>query len=1491
VIAGKFRLAISISLIGLQIFQSAVYAGFLYLPFAKSYPPSLYVYDSYTLDKGWPTYGPKTGSPDPHTGTDYRGDGYGTPVYAAADGVVVALRETENDRCDITYAEQLRYGNYVFIEHQVGNTKYRTEYWHLKQNGVVVNVSDRVNVGTLIAYVSNSGLTRGSDCQIRKDLPYGANYHLHFEVKKWDGKRWVVVNPYNERTGWLWVGNPPLPATWYLIRKQGTATVYFIEKGKKRTIPDRDTFLALGFEWEDVHDLSAGAFNSIPTGSAIPSVSGSWVGAYFSNNSLTMPPTLIRAEAKIDMQWGSGAPSGIPKDDFSARFVRYVNFPVTETYRFHIEKDDGGRLWIDGTKIFDKWCHTSACAGHFTVDYDINTGTHLVRFDYYERGGSATARLWWDTPDKIGPQVSVDFGVEAQGGGWFTSDIPIVINASDPSGIAEIAYQVGPPRDPNGWTRVYNQNSVSLIVAGEGIHELYFNAKDKNGNWGNPEGFEVIPIDFTPPTTNFSYDGPSYEDEEGKLFISPETQFILEADDTNPTDPSIETSGVAETNYQIDESEEQIYESGFSLQDELGDGMHEIKYQSDDVAGNKEPQNTQEVYLDSTSPTSTDDSDGEWHNVDVAVVIVATADDGSGVQAIYYWINNGQEEVAEGDQVLVIFEEEGVNELSYYAVDNVENIEGEIHLALVKIDKTPPTIEGFPDRKPNENGWYNEDVIVHFKAEDQPGLSGLKSVTPDVVVSTEGRDQEVVGTAEDNAGNTASTTVGGINIDKTDPSSEITFPEEGEYYNAESWEGEVRGIARDNLSGVAEVEVEVVERLFTLLRGWSVQYKANELPDEATPAWTKSGEVTIEINPPGYLHCTDLDGTSLEYALEDDEIDSAIGITLEGRVRILGGDTLGGDYTAALEIRGEEGEGNLVPLYFYTDGIRGAGEEETYEMTTTDDYHTYRITLLNGVAKVYVDGIFRLTSSPQPSSGPNIMFSPIQGTNGESSWDYLYYRTDGAFAPGEERELEAGWGYPLKFAEDGSDDGQYTIRSWAADLAGNQESTDEVIFIYDTTPPVTSAEVSGKEGLNGWYQSNIRVALSATDNLSPIVKTEYQLDPGLEGVWVEGTTVEVTGDGEHQLFYRSQDAAGNIADLVSYPGSPIKIDTVRPHVDKFYLADQPSANQSFTNYVDVGVFIEDWDNVSGVSGWYVSEDNSPPVVSDFADSRLATFAFSNGDGSKLLYVRVRDLAGNISEVASASIILDTVAPVTSVSLSGLMGLNGWYVSPVELNFKALDETSGIKRIFVSINDNIHTILYEDNEGGEGTVLSKLPFEEDGVYAVRFWSEDLARNIEQEQEVTFKINTTPPTVPAGSIPSGTFTEGEALVVGLTTEEGVKIYYSLNGGGYTLYSGPVIINDDTTISAYTVDDAGNRSASVEFNYVFNPAPQVLGAQSQETPGVSQGGDPVGDVAGVKGEEGATTGEPNPKGLGVWPIPLVVMLGGVSYLLRRRRGLSRR
>jgi len=190
-----------------------------------------------------------------------------------------------------------------------------------------------------------------------------------------------------------------------------------------------------------------------------------------------------------------------------------------------------------------------------------------------------------------------------------------------------------------------------------------------------------------------------------------------------------------------------------------------------------------------------------WHNTDPLIALNAADEGGSGVREISHLLSGAQTggSVTSGDSAEETVTAEGITTLTYFARDNDGNAETPRTLDVM-LDKTSPEIVAVPDIAPNAHGWNNTDVLVHFPASD--ALSGLVSASPDVVVSTEGASQEIVGEAVDRADNTASAGAV-VSLDKTAPQLAIAAPDDGRVYLLRervpaSYE------CTDALSGVAE---------------------------------------------------------------------------------------------------------------------------------------------------------------------------------------------------------------------------------------------------------------------------------------------------------------------------------------------------------------------------------------------------------------------------------------------------------------------------------------------------------------------------------------------------------------------------------------------------------------------------------------------------------------------------------------------------------------
>ena len=87
-----------------------------------------------------------------------------------------------------------------------------------------------------------------------------------------------------------------------------------------------------------------------------------------------------------------------------------------------------------------------------------------------------------------------------------------------------------------------------------------------------------------------------------------------------------------------------------------------------------------------------------------------------------------------------------------------------------------PTISASADRPPNGAGWYNAPVIVTFTCSDP--LNAITTCTPPQTVSADGANQQVTGSATNNVGVVASTSIS-LSIDATPPTILFSSPAAG----------------------------------------------------------------------------------------------------------------------------------------------------------------------------------------------------------------------------------------------------------------------------------------------------------------------------------------------------------------------------------------------------------------------------------------------------------------------------------------------------------------------------------------------------------------------------------------------------------------------------------------------------------------------------------------------------------------------------------------
>ncbi len=123
---------------------------------------------------------------------------------------------------------------------------------------------------------------------------------------------------------------------------------------------------------------------------------GAWRGEYYDNPSLAGEPVLVRDDPSLDFNWGLDSPApGIPADNFSVRWTRPFEFAEEGDYRFFADVDDGVKLYLDGWLIIDEW-NTNPYILHSGVFARVKPGVHTVTVEYFESGGMAHVKSWFE---------------------------------------------------------------------------------------------------------------------------------------------------------------------------------------------------------------------------------------------------------------------------------------------------------------------------------------------------------------------------------------------------------------------------------------------------------------------------------------------------------------------------------------------------------------------------------------------------------------------------------------------------------------------------------------------------------------------------------------------------------------------------------------------------------------------------------------------------------------------------------------------------------------------------------------------------------------------------------------------------------------------------------------------------------------------------------------------------------------------------------------
>ncbi len=189
----------------------------------------------------------------------------------------------------------------------------------------------------------------------------------------------------------------------------------------------------------EYYDRTGGAMINVQITPVSAPPTGVWYGQYYNNMTLSGSPVMVRNDAVVNFDWGTGSPGGsVPADYFSAKWDATINYGTAGNYNVTATSDDGVRVWIDGAIAIDAWYDHAPTT--FTSTRYLNAGAHAVHVEYYERTGGAMVNVQIALGSAPPPPPSTgDIIVDDRAAGWQAGGCPSCWRAS-PAGVGNHSF-------------------------------------------------------------------------------------------------------------------------------------------------------------------------------------------------------------------------------------------------------------------------------------------------------------------------------------------------------------------------------------------------------------------------------------------------------------------------------------------------------------------------------------------------------------------------------------------------------------------------------------------------------------------------------------------------------------------------------------------------------------------------------------------------------------------------------------------------------------------------------------------------------------------------------------------------------------------------------------------------------------------------------------------------------------------------------------------
>ncbi|RLF39508.1 MAG: hypothetical protein DRN12_06905 [Thermoplasmata archaeon] len=252
----------------------------------------------------------------------------------------------------------------------------------------------------------------------------------------------------------------------------------------------------------------------------------------------------------------------------------------------------------------------------------------------------------------------------------------------------------------------------------------------------------------------------------------------------------------------------------------------------------------------------------------------------------------------------------------------------------------------------------------------------------------------------------------------------------------------------------------------------------------------------------------------------------------------------------------------------------------------------------------------------------------------------------------------------------------------------------------------------------------------------------------------------------------------------------------------------------------------------GKNDWFISPVYISLSASDWSGVKKSKFRIDNGNwetyripktistpGIHTIDYYSVDIWGSEEDIKTEEFKIDTTPPTLKVNIKGEKQ-QGWYINPVEIDFDASDDYSGLDRI-------MYLLTPENDEWME--YKEPLSISKDGRYTLRVYAEDKAGLTEGKNlSYTFGIDLSPPytTYTLTGDPS----PGGYIIVDLKAiDNGSGVYstrYSIDNSMLEEYNAPFKVTGDGehTITFYSIDILGHIEPKKTVSFTIGETPTI-------------------------------------------------------------------